>query len=200
MKIVVDEEGCIPLILGQSMAEVTTSLGIEQFPTAFGRVADGVCTSRDEMVERRIERSQRPFVGCNSAQHILLVHTPAESLHELGLIILVAGDPGHSIPDAGRAHLERVSDRQCRLLLQRSDPAVPKLMFVIEGIQNGWGGVIRRDAIGSSSHPAPCTCRQCPLPRWWREEGCCRKARAPPRVECRGSPLHVDLARRWPVT
>src|ERR1700761_4406448 len=55
MKIVVDEEGCIPLILGQSMAEVTTSLGIEQFPTAFGRVADGVCISRNEMVERGIE-------------------------------------------------------------------------------------------------------------------------------------------------
>ena len=55
MKIVVDEEGCIPLIFGQSMAEVTTGLGIEQFPTAFGRVADGVRISRDEMVERGIE-------------------------------------------------------------------------------------------------------------------------------------------------
>src|SRR6266403_1391041 len=152
MKIVVDEEGCIPLILGQSMAEVTTSLGIEQFPTAFGRVADGVCTSRDEMVERRIERSQRPFVGCNSAQHILLVHTPAESLHELGLIILVAGDPGNSIPDAGRAHLERVSDRQYRLLLQRTDPTVPKLMFVIEGIQNGWGVALTDAAVDADRH------------------------------------------------
>ena len=48
MKIVVDKEGCIPLILGQSMAEVATGLGIEQFPTAFGRVPDGVCISRDE--------------------------------------------------------------------------------------------------------------------------------------------------------
>jgi hypothetical protein len=55
MKIVVDGEGCIPLILGQRMAEVTTGLGIEQFPTAFGRVADGVCLSRDKMVERGIE-------------------------------------------------------------------------------------------------------------------------------------------------
>jgi hypothetical protein len=29
-----------------------------------------------------------------SAQHILLVHTSAEGLRELGLIVLVAGDPG----------------------------------------------------------------------------------------------------------
>ena len=55
MKIVVDEEGCIPLIFRQGMAELTTGLGIEQFPTAFGRIADGVCLARDEMVERRIE-------------------------------------------------------------------------------------------------------------------------------------------------
>ena len=83
MKIVIDEEGCILLILGQSMAEVTTGLGIEQFPTAFGRVADGVCLSCDEMIEGRIERSQRPFVRCNGAQHIPLVHGPAERLHEM---------------------------------------------------------------------------------------------------------------------
>ena len=55
MKIVVDEEGCIPLILRQSMAELTTGLSIEQFPTAFGRVTDGACLSCDEMVERGIE-------------------------------------------------------------------------------------------------------------------------------------------------
>src|ERR1700756_3871231 len=41
MKIVVDEKCCIPLILRQSMAEVTTGLGIEQCTTVFGRVADG---------------------------------------------------------------------------------------------------------------------------------------------------------------
>ncbi len=121
------------------MAEVATGLGVEQFPTAFGRVADGVGLSRDEMVEGRIERSQRPFVLCNGAQHILLVHGPAEGLHELGLVVLVAGDPGYGVADACRPHLEGIRDRQRRLLLQRIDPAVPKLMFVIERIQNGWG-------------------------------------------------------------
>ena len=37
VKIVIHEEGCIPLIVRQSMAEIATGLGIEQFPTAFGR-------------------------------------------------------------------------------------------------------------------------------------------------------------------
>jgi hypothetical protein len=41
VKIVIDEERCIPLIVRQSMAEVATGFSIEQFPTAFGRVADG---------------------------------------------------------------------------------------------------------------------------------------------------------------
>jgi hypothetical protein len=71
------------------MAEVATGHGIEQFPTAFCRVADSVRLSRDEMIEGRIEGSQRPFVRCNGAQHIVLVHGPAEGLHEfLSLAIL----------------------------------------------------------------------------------------------------------------
>ena len=127
VKIIIHKESYIPLIVRQSMAEIATGLGIEQFPTAFRRVADGVCVSGDEMIEGRIERNQRPFVRCNGAQHILLVHSPAEGLHELGLVVLVVGDPGHSIADAGRTHLEGISDRQRRLLLERIDPAVPKL-------------------------------------------------------------------------
>ena len=129
------------------MAEVATGLGIEQFPTAFGRVTDGVGLSGDEMIEGGIEGSQRPFVRCNGAQHILLVHGPAESLHELGLVVLVVGDPGHSVAEACRAHLEGIRDRQRRLLLQRIDPAVPKLMFVVEGVQNGWGVALANTAV-----------------------------------------------------
>jgi hypothetical protein len=41
----------------------------------------------------------------------------AEGLPELSLIVLVAGDPGHRIADAGRAHLKRICDRQRSLLL-----------------------------------------------------------------------------------
>src|SRR5258708_13108839 len=105
VKVVIHEKRYIPLIVGQSMAEVATGLGIEQFPTAFGRVTDGVGLSCDEMVEGGIERSQRPFVGCNSAQQILLVHTSAEGLHELRLVVLFAGDPGYPSSAASRPHL-----------------------------------------------------------------------------------------------
>jgi hypothetical protein len=60
VKIVIHEEGCIPLIVRQSVAEVATSLTIEQFPTVLCRVTDGIGVSGDEMVEGRIEGSQRP--------------------------------------------------------------------------------------------------------------------------------------------
>src|SRR2546430_3029676 len=126
VKIVVHKEGCIPLILRQSMAEMAPGFSIEQFPTAFGRIADSVCLSCDEMVEGRIEGSQRPFVGCNSVQHILLIHTPAEGLHELGLIVPVAGDPGHlSLPKSRFVRIDGVarqgSDTQQSLRTSRSD-------------------------------------------------------------------------------
>src|SRR6266478_6218840 len=48
VKIVIHKEGWIPLIVRQSMAEVATGFSIEQFPTAFGRVADGVGLAGDE--------------------------------------------------------------------------------------------------------------------------------------------------------
>ena len=138
VKIVISEDGYIPLLVRQSMAEITAGLGIEQFPTAFGRVADRVCIASDEMVEGRVERNQSAFVGCNGAQHILFVHAPTESLHKFGLIVLIVSDLGHSIANTGRAHLEGIRDRQCRLLLKCIDPTVPKLSLVIEGVQNRW--------------------------------------------------------------
>jgi hypothetical protein len=139
VKIVIHEERCIRLIVRQGVAEVATGLTVEQFPAVHGRVADGVGLSGDEMVEGRIEGSQSLLVLCNSAQHILLVYVPAEGLRELSLIVLVAGNPGHRIADTGRAHLERICDRQRSLLLERIDPAVPELRLVIERIQHGWG-------------------------------------------------------------
>src|ERR1700683_3207652 len=74
VKIVIDEESCISLIVRQRMAEVTAGLRIEQFPPALCRVADGVCLSRGEMVEGGIECSESSLVGRNRAQHILLIH------------------------------------------------------------------------------------------------------------------------------
>src|SRR6476659_3172535 len=92
VKIVIGEDRYIPPFVRQSMAEVAAGLAIEEFPTPFGRVADSVCVSGDEMVEGRIERDQRPFVGCKGAQHILFIYSPTEGLHKLRLIVLVSGD------------------------------------------------------------------------------------------------------------
>jgi len=39
VKIIISKDGYVPLLVRQSMTEITAGLGIEQFPTAFGRVA-----------------------------------------------------------------------------------------------------------------------------------------------------------------
>src|SRR5271157_4856522 len=88
MKIVVGKDRDIPLIVRQSVAQVAAGLCVERFPATLSRVANGVFVSRDEMIERRVERHERPLVGGNSAQHVLLVHTATEGLDELPLVIL----------------------------------------------------------------------------------------------------------------
>src|SRR4029450_3030031 len=90
------------------------------------------------MIERRIERSERPLISGNSAQHVLLVHAATERLYELLLVVLITGNFGDGIANTGRAHLERVRDRQRRLLLERIDSAVPKLRLIVERVQDGW--------------------------------------------------------------
>ena len=120
------------------MAQVAAGLGVEQFPAAFGQVADGVPVSGDEMIERRVERNERPLISGNGAQHVLLVHATTERLHELLVVVLITGNFGDGIADTGGAHFEGVRDRQRRLLLERIDSAVPKLRLVIERVQDGW--------------------------------------------------------------
>src|SRR6266436_5622770 len=78
VKIVIHEKSLMPLIVRQGMAFVTAGLGIEQFQTMLGRVADG-------------------------AGHILVVHATTEGLHEAALIVLASRDPRHSVRDTGRA-------------------------------------------------------------------------------------------------
>src|SRR5882724_7874064 len=90
------------------------------------------------MIEGRVERNECPLITGNSAQHVLLVHATTERLHELLLVVLITGNFGDGIADTGRAHLERVRDRQRRLLLERIDSAVPKLRLIIERVQDGW--------------------------------------------------------------
>jgi hypothetical protein len=52
VKIIIHEKSLVPLIVRQGMAFVTAGLGIEQFQTAFGGVADGA-QSEDRTDESR---------------------------------------------------------------------------------------------------------------------------------------------------
>jgi hypothetical protein len=51
MKVIVGKRRYIALVVRQGMAEVAAGLGIEQFPAAFGRVADSIGVPGDETVE-----------------------------------------------------------------------------------------------------------------------------------------------------
>ena len=90
------------------------------------------------MIKRRVEGNERPFVSCNGAQHLLLVHTLGESLLELHLIIRIAADFFDDVAKAGRAHLEGVRDWQRCLLLERVNPAVPELCLIVKSVQESW--------------------------------------------------------------
>ena len=78
VKVVVHEVRDVSLGVRQRMAFITEGLRVEQFPTALGGVIDGVLVAGDEVIERRIERNQRPLVRGDGTQQIRAVHGTAE--------------------------------------------------------------------------------------------------------------------------
>src|SRR5262245_46401188 len=144
------------------MAFVAAGLGVEKFPAALSRSIDRVLVAGDEAVERRIERNQSAFVGCDRAHEILAIDWPAEHAAECPLIFIdrrKAGDRGVQIR---LAHLDWVDDRQRGLIFERLCPAIPELRLIAESVQN------RRcvpladaaaDAHGSWPSIGECACR-----------------------------------------
>jgi hypothetical protein len=55
MKIVVGKNRNVPLLIGQSVAQIAARLCVEQFPTALGRIAYSILVSGYEMIEGRVE-------------------------------------------------------------------------------------------------------------------------------------------------
>jgi len=146
VKIIIHEEGYIPLMSVKAMAEVATGLGVETFPTTSSRLLMAFASPAMKWSKGESNDASVRSLCCKGDDPYPPRHVPPESLHKLkSRYSCRYGDPGHSIADAGRAHLERIRDRQCRLLLQRIDPAVPKLRLVIKRIQQG-GRVALADA------------------------------------------------------
>jgi hypothetical protein len=98
---------------------------------------------------KRAEGRQRALVRGDGREQVPFVHVASEGLCKLPPIVGVARDVGDGVANAGGAHLERIGDRQRRLLFQRIDPAVPKLRLVIERVQNS-----RRIALTGASGDA----------------------------------------------
>src|SRR5947209_6609829 len=88
------------------------------------------------MVEGRVERHLRPFVGRDRADQVGAIDRVAEDLLKALPVFLDRGDPGHRGVQAGLTHFNWINNRQLRLLLERLRPAVPELRFVVEGVQD----------------------------------------------------------------
>jgi hypothetical protein len=62
VKILVDEERGIVRLIGQRVALVASSAGVEQLPSACGAFIDGGLVAGNLMIERGIGRDQRTFI------------------------------------------------------------------------------------------------------------------------------------------
>src|SRR2546425_8291439 len=129
------------------MAFVAAGTGVEERPAALGGVVDGRRVTRDEAIERGVERQLRAFIGRDGAQEIAGVGRTAEDLSEGVLVLRDGGDPGHGGVEARLAHLDGVDDRQRRLLLERLHPPVPELRLIVERVQNRRGVALADTAI-----------------------------------------------------
>src|SRR5712691_12331920 len=119
------------------MAFIAAATGVKELPAALGGGIHGVLVAGDEMIEGRIKRKLRSFVGRDGAQQVGAVGRAAEDVPERLLVFSDGCDLGHRGVQAGLAHLDRIDDRQRRLLLERLHPAVPELRLVVKGVQNG---------------------------------------------------------------
>jgi len=82
------------------------------------------------VIERRIERELRSFVGRDGAQQVGAVERAAEDGPERRLVFRNGCDPGHCSLQARLAHFNWIDDRQRRLLLERLDPAVQNCVLL----------------------------------------------------------------------
>jgi len=79
----------------------------------------------------------RSLVGRDGTQQVGAVGRVAEDPPEGVLVFRYGRDSVHGSVHARLAHLNRIDDRQCRLLLERLHAAVPELRLVVEGVQDG---------------------------------------------------------------
>src|ERR1700724_2083408 len=74
---VIVRKGCyIPLLFRQRVAFIAPAFRVEYLPAAFCRIVDGILIARNEVIERRIERYQRPFVGGDCVHQIGAIGRP----------------------------------------------------------------------------------------------------------------------------
>src|SRR5438132_7669979 len=131
------------------MTFVAARLVVEELPAALGRVVNRVLVASDEVIERRIKRQLRSFVGRDGAQQVRAVGRAAKDDTEISLVFLDRCDLRYRSIQVGMTHLNGVDNRERSLLLERVHATVPKLRLIIEGVQNG-----RRIALADATFDA----------------------------------------------
>jgi CheY-like chemotaxis protein len=153
VKVIVGKGRDVPLLFRERVAFVAAGLGVEQLPAALCRFVDGISIAPNEVVERRIERNLRPFVGCDCAHQIGAIRPPPEDLLETLPVFFDRPDPSYGGIQTGLTYFNRIDDRQRRLLLKRFCSSVPELGLVVEGVQNG-----QRVALADAAFDADRSC------------------------------------------
>jgi hypothetical protein len=102
---VIVRKGCdVSLLFRERVTFIATALGIEELPAAPCGIVDGLLFARDKVVERRIERNLRPFVGSDGVYQIGAIGPATEDLLKGQLVFLDRGVPGHRSKQVGLTH------------------------------------------------------------------------------------------------
>jgi hypothetical protein len=137
VKVIVYKGGDVSLLFRERMAFIAAGLSVEQLPAALCRIVDGIIIARNEVVERRIERNLRTFVGGDCAHQVGAIGCPPEDLLETLPVFFDRPNPSYGGIHARLIHFHRINDRQRRLVLEGFCSSVPELGLVEEGVQNG---------------------------------------------------------------
>src|SRR6202140_4439377 len=106
-------------------------------PPPLGRLVDRLLVARDEAVEGRIERGQRPFVRRDRRDQVLAVRRPAEHFLKGLLILGIGRERRDGCREVRLRHLHGIHDRERRLILESLRSTVPELRLVVERVQHG---------------------------------------------------------------
>ncbi len=152
MKIIVGEIGWVALLLAQRVTFVAAGLAVEQLPPAAGGGIDRMGLACNVVIERRIEGDLRSFVRRDGPYQVRAVGLRSEGALKISAVPGDRCDPRDGGIEIRLAHLDRIDDRQRRLLLETRGSAIPELRRVVERVQNRGRIALTRAALDAGGN------------------------------------------------